>query len=81
MTNLRDVVERYRKLAKKFGEPVSLAEFELSPSEAVGVFTAMDEDYHISRFLKFSLGDGKPYTIGGASVTHVQMEEGILSVL
>jgi hypothetical protein len=81
MTNLKDVVERYRKLAEKFGEPVCLASFQLSPEEAVSIFTAMDEDYHISRFLKFSLQDGTPYTIGGAAVTHVQMEEGILSVL
>jgi hypothetical protein len=81
MTNLRGIVERYQTLAKNFGEPVALAAFGLSPEETTTVFTALDEDYHISRFVTFCALQGREYPISGDPVTHVKMEEGIRSLL
>jgi hypothetical protein len=81
MMNLREVVDRYKSLAGGFGEPVAVADFGLSPEETAQLFTGMDEDYHISRFLNFSMGQGRDYLISGNPVTHVRIEEGILSLL
>jgi hypothetical protein len=80
MMNLREVVERYQSLVGHFGEPAALVAFGLTPEETVKLFTAFDEDYHISRFLNFDMRPGKGYLISGNPVTHVRIEEGILSL-
>jgi hypothetical protein len=79
--NVREVVGRYQMLATGFGEPVPLKAFGLSAEETAGLFTALDEDYHISRYLQFSLAQGKQYLISGNPATHVQIETGIQSLL
>ena len=79
--NLRELVDRYKSLAGAFGEPVALVDFGLSPEETAGLFTGMDEDYHISRFLNFSRGQGGVYLVSGNPVTHVCIQESILSLL
>ena len=81
MMNLREIVERYKALAKTSGEPVALEAFGLSPAETAKLFTAMDEDYHISRFLTFSQAQGTQYSVSGNAVTHLRLDEGILSLL
>jgi hypothetical protein len=81
MMNLGELVDRYQSLAGAFNELVALTDFGLSPEETARLFTGMDEDYQISRFLNFSAGQGRSYLIGGNSVTHVRIEEGILSLL
>jgi hypothetical protein len=81
MKNLRDIVEGYRELAGGFGKFVPLSSFGLSPDETQRVFDGLDEDYHISRFLKFSKSQGTEYSISGNSVTHVAIEQAILSLL
>ena len=79
MMSLRELVDRYKSLAGGFGQSVALADFGLSPDETARLFTGIDEDYHISRFLNFSAGQGRSYLISGNPVTHVRIEEGILS--
>ncbi len=79
--NLREVVERYTKLASKFGEPVALASFGLTAEETAKLFSAFDEDYHISRFFHFSAHQGERYLISGAEVTHISIDAGIQAVL
>jgi hypothetical protein len=81
MMNLREIVERYESLSKNSGEPVALAAFGLSAEETRTVFTALDEDYHISRFVTFCVLQGTEYAISGNPVTHVKIEEGIRSLL
>lgn len=81
MKNLRDIVERYRELAGGFGKFVPLSWFGLSTEETQRVFDGLDEDYHISRFLKFSKSQGTDYCVSGNPVTHVAIDEAILSVL
>jgi len=81
MLNLREVVERYLAVARKFGEPVALSAFELSAADIQALFNVLDEDYHLNRFLHFSHVAGEAYVISGASVTHVSIDSGIQSML
>jgi len=81
MLTLKEMVDRYTSLAKSFGEPVALSAFQLSSEETSHLFNALDEDYHISRFLHFSLGQGQNYFVDGETVTHVAIDAGISSLL
>lgn len=81
MLTLKEVVERYTSLAQSFGEPVALSTFNLSPEETSCLFTALDEDYHISRYLHFSCDAGGRYLIDGEEVTHVNMDPAITTLL
>ena len=77
---LKDVVDRYQALVA-WGQPLALSSFGLGKLETVRLFSALDEDYHISRFLKFSRRPGEPYELGGNPVTHVAIDAGIRSLL
>lgn len=81
MLTLKEVVDRYASLAKSFGEPVALSAFQIAPEETSRLFTALDEDYHISRFLHFSHRAGQSYLIDGEAATHVAIDAGVSSVL
>jgi hypothetical protein len=78
---LRDLVERYRTAAGEFGAAVALTTFELTRTATEDVFSSYDEDYHISRFMHFSEGEGMPYQINGELATHVAMDAEIQSIL
>jgi hypothetical protein len=80
MLTLREVLDRYHSLAQRSGEPVALSAFSLSPEETSRLFTALDEDYHISRFLHFSCATGERYSIAGEAVTHVRIDPAISSL-
>ncbi len=81
MLSLSEVVNRYLAAAGKFGEPVALSAFQLSPAETQVLFNVLDEDYHLSRFLHFSQVAGESYLISGAPVTHLSIDSGIQSML
>jgi len=81
MNELRRIVDRYLELAQGFGPAVSLASFELGEQETARVFSALDEDYQISRYLKFSRQRGAEFSINGFPQTHVALEEGIRTLL
>ncbi len=81
MLSLREVVERYLAAGGKFGEPVALAGFGLTAEETAKLFSAFDEDYHISRFFDFSTRRGERYLINGSDVTHIAIDCGIQAVL
>jgi hypothetical protein len=84
---LRELVENYRKLAGAFGRIVPLASFGLSPDETSRQFSIFDEDYHISRFLHFTLAtavaktDSQTYPINGFAQSHVSIDAEIESLL
>jgi len=78
---LREVLDRYRAVAGKFGEPVALSAFQLNPVEVQALFNVLDEDYHLSRFLHFSHISGEAYIISGTSITHLSIDPGIQSML
>jgi hypothetical protein len=79
--NLRETVERYAALADHFGDSVALSAFGLTDEETQNLFSAFDEDYHISRFLCFSCAEGRTYTVSGNTATHVAFDRSIYSLL
>jgi hypothetical protein len=81
MMTLKEVVERYLSAAPTFGDPIALSTFNLSPEETQNLFGALDEDYHISRFLHFSNEEGKSYLISGSPMTHVAIDSEIQTIL
>jgi hypothetical protein len=81
MISLRELVDRYRSLAGEFGKPVSLAAFQLSVAETERLFSAYDEDYHISRFFHFAQSEGSWFSINGIPATHVFLDAEIESIL
>ena len=78
---LREAVEEYVQLAGGYGKPVPLSGFGLSKEEAQKFFSALDEDYHISRFLHFQMNSGESFDINGFPQTHVSMDAEIESIL
>ena len=81
MIGLKDVVERYAALAGEFGRAVALSEFGYGIKETQKLFSSLDEDYHISRFLHFSRASGEIHTIGGEEVTHIAIDPEVNSLL
>ena len=81
MMPLAELVDRYRSLAGAFGPPVPLSAFQLSTAETEQLFSGYDEDYHISRFFRFSEAEGQKFLIGGIPATHVALDADIQSIL
>jgi hypothetical protein len=81
MMPLRELVDRYRSLAGEFGKPISLAAFQLSAAETGRLFSAYDEDYHISRFFHFTQAEGSRFSINGIPATHISLDAEIESIL
>ena len=85
--NLRETVEKYRALAGGFGRPLALSAFGLPPEETARHFSALDEDYHISRFFHFTLATAvaktrdQTYPINGFPQSHVSIDAAIESIL
>jgi len=81
VNELRQVVDRYLALAGHFGQAVPLASFGLGEQETSRLFSALDEDYQISRYLKLSREAGAEFSINGFSQTHVALDEAIRTLL
>jgi hypothetical protein len=81
MLTLPQLVDRYRALAGSFGQSVALSDFALDPAETERLFSAYDEDYHISRFFHFTQQRGVAYSINGIPATHVSLDSSIDSIL
>ena len=79
--NLSAMLEKYRAIAGGYGRPAALAAFGLESAEVERFFSALDEDYHISRYFHFSLGAGASYQINGFAHTHVSIDQEIESIL
>jgi len=80
MLSLKEVVDRYAALTPEFGKPVALSSFHLSADETARLFSSLDEDYHINRFLHFSRSAGQRYVIAGEEATHVSIDCAIYSL-
>ena len=78
---LRELVQKYLAIAGGFTFLAPLAEFGLDRGEVERVFSAYDEDYHISRFFHFSQVSGPAFLINGFEQTHISMDEEIQSIL
>ena len=78
---LRELVEKYLSIAGGYAFLAPLADFGLERAELERVFSAFDEDYHISRFLHFSQVSGPAYKINGFDQTHISIDAEIQSLL
>lgn len=78
---LRDLVDKYLVIAGGFAFLAPLADFGLQKGEVERIFSAFDEDYHISRYLHFSQVSGPAYNINGFEQTHLSIDEEIQSIL
>ena len=81
MMTIKELLDRYNAIARQSGEPVPLSAFQFPAEETSRLFTALDEDYHISRFLHFTSAEGEQFTIAGERVTHVRIDPAISSLL
>lgn len=81
MSELRQIVDRYLALAGAFGAAVPLESLGFGGEVTTRLFSAFDEDYQISRFMKFSRQSGAEFSINGFPQTHVALEEGIRALL
>jgi hypothetical protein len=80
---LRQLVEKYLAAAgaSGFGASVPLSAFGLSREETDKQFSALDEDYQISRFFRFSQRDGTSFSINGFPQTHIAIAAAIQTIL
>ncbi len=81
MMALGDLVRLYRSHAGNFGAPAALSAFGLTAAETERLFSAYDEDYHISRFFHFSEAGGQKFSINGFPATHVSLDAEIETIL
>jgi hypothetical protein len=85
--NLRELVQKYLSLAGGFGPTVQLQAFGLGRQETEQLFSGLDEDYFISRFLHFSLDAAlakvpeKTFAINGFPQSHVSLDAAIEEIL
>jgi len=78
---LREAVEKYLQLAGGYGKPLAISQFGLPKADAEKLFSAFDEDYHISRYFHFSNEAGEAYNVNGFPQTHVLVDAEIQSTL
>ena len=81
LMSLRELVHSYLAQAGEFGQPVALSAFALAKAETESLFSGYDEDYHISRFFKFSEAAGEKFSINGIPATHVALDAEVQSIL
>ena len=79
--SLGELVRLYRSHAGDFGRPVALSAFGLSAGETERLFSGYDEDYHISRFFRFTEAGGQRFSINGIPATHVSLDAEIETIL
>ena len=80
-TGLKDIVEKYLAVAGGYGKSIPLAALGDSREDVESTFGAFDEDYHISRFMRFQNDSGTAYQINGFPQTHVAIHAEIQTIL
>lgn len=75
------LIETYLAASGGYGKAAALSAFGLTRTETESAFSQFDEDYMISRFLRFSRGAGERYRINGFPQTHVSIDAAIQSIL
>jgi hypothetical protein len=78
--NLKELIEKYLA-AGGYGKAVALGSLGYSRAEIERIFSALDEDYHISRFFHLTNESGESYEINGFPQTHVSIDSEIQEIL
>jgi len=79
--NLRNVIDKYLAVAGGYGKSVPIESLGLSHQETERIFDMLDEDYHISRFFRFSKAAGQSFQISGFAQTHISIDAEIQDIL
>lgn len=84
--NLQELLKKYLAAAGGYGKTVALASLGYSHEETERIFSALDEDYHISRFFHFSTAarasaSAPSFDINGFPQTHVSIDPEIQTIL
>jgi hypothetical protein len=79
--NLNEAVKKYLQISGGYGRPVALVDFGLPVDQTEHIFSAFDEDYHISRYFHFTSSAGTTYKLNGFDYTHVTMDAEIYAIL
>lgn len=84
--NLSDLVKKYLAASGGYGKSVALVSLGYSREETQRLLSALDEDYHISRFFHFSnaaraSASAPSFDINGFPQTHVSIDPEIQSIL
>ena len=78
---LREAIQKYLAAAGGYGRPAALSALGLSAEQIEKLFGALDEDYHISRYLHFQCAAGANYNINGFPQTHLSIDSEIQTIL
>jgi hypothetical protein len=78
---LRQLADKYLAVAGAYGVSIPLSSFGLSPDETEKLFSALDDDYQISRFFHFSRQTGESFSINGFPQTHIAIDAPIQAIL
>ena len=79
--DLRELVQKYIAAAGGYGKQIPLSALGTSREEMQQALSALDEDYHISRFFHFANAAGESFQINGFAQTHVSIDPEIQSIL
>jgi hypothetical protein len=79
--SLRELVDKYLAAAGGYSKSIPISALGLSREEAEGLLSALDEDYHISRYFHLQNAAGASYQINGFPQTHVSIEAEVQSIL
>ena len=79
--NLREIVGKYLAIAGGYAFLAPLSDFGLPANEVERIFSALDEDYHISRYFHFSQVSGPAYKINGFDQTHISIDADVQTIL
>ena len=79
--NLNEVVKKYIQISGGYARPVSLADFGLLREQTERIFSAFDEDYHISCYFHFTGSGGTAYKLNGFDYSYVLIDAEIEFIL
>jgi len=79
--SLREIIERYLSVAGGYGKVIPISALGLSRAEAEKAFGVLDEDYNISRFIRFVCAAGADYSINGFPQSHLSIDSDIQTIL
>lgn len=79
--NLNEAVKKYLHISGGYGRSVALADFGLDREQTEHLFSAFDENYHISRYFHFTSRAGAGYKLNSFDYTHVSIDAEIQAIL
>ena len=86
---LKDAVEKYLDVVKRFGRPMLLSQFGLAEKEMEAALSAWEEDYHLHRHFDLlddsmipagTAGEIREYSVNGLAIVAIVFHQSIRHV-